>query len=157
MNLPIFLFHLNPSKNILYFWTAHTKPCFKLAQGFSLRNGRSEGLPPSPPPHPKEPPSPLPPPKTRFKMRVKLQSATKWVETLRPKRDFWRFPDFKIGKCSFFSPNPSMQCWAAVRATFRKQQTPQLWMEGTGEGCGVLCSLKLPYLTTMSQQFRRRL
>ena len=30
-------------------------------------------------------------------------------------------------------------------------------MEGTGEGCGFLCSLKLPYLSTMSQQFCRRL
>ena len=25
-----------------------------------------------------------------------------------------------------------MQCCAAVRATYRKQQTPQIWMEGTG-------------------------
>ena len=30
-------------------------------------------------------------------------------------------------------------------------------MEGTGEGCGFFCSLKSPYLSTMSQQFCRRL
>ena len=87
----------------------------------------------------------------------KLQSVTKWVETLRPKWTFWRFPDFKRGKDSFSSPIPSIQCCATVRATFRKQETSQLWMEGTGEGCGFLCSLKLPYLSTMSQQFCRRL
>ena len=32
-----------------------------------------------------------------------------------------------------------------------------LWMDGTGEGCGFFCSLKLPYLNTMSQQCCRRL
>ena len=26
-----------------------------------------------------------------------------------------------------------MQCCAAVQATYKKQQTPQLWMEGRGE------------------------
>ena len=41
-----------------------------------------------------------------------------------------------------------MQCCVTVQATFRKQQTPQLWMEGVREGCGFLCSLKLPYLST---------
>ena len=85
------------------------------------------------------------------------QSATKLVETLCHKEAFWRFPDFKRGKCSFSSPIPSMQCCATVRATFRKQQTQQLWMEGTREGCGFLCSLKLPYLSTTSRHFCRRL
>ena len=66
------------------------------------------------------------------KLIVKLQSTTKWVETLRPKWAFWRFPDFKRGKDSFSSPIPSMQCCATVRATFRKQETSQLWMEGIG-------------------------
>ena len=65
---------------------------------------------------------------------------------------FWRFPDFKRGKNSFSSPIPSMQCCAAVQVIFRKQQTLQLWMEGTGEECGFFCSLKLPYLRTMSQR-----
>ena len=87
------------------------------------------------------------------KFWIKLQSPTKWVETLHPKGAFWHFPDLKREKYSFPSPIPSMQCCAAVRATFRKQQTPQLWMEGTGEGSGFLCSQKLLYLSTMSQQF----
>ena len=75
---------------------------------------------------------------------LKLQSATKWVETLRPKWTFWRFPDFKRGKDNVSSPIPSMQCCATVRATFRKQETSQLWMEGTGEGCGFLCFRSYP-------------
>ena len=50
-----------------------------------------------------------------------------------------------------------MQCCADVQATYRKQPTPQLWKEGTGEGQRFFCSLKLPYLSTMSQQFWRRL
>ena len=43
-----------------------------------------------------------------------------------------------------------MQCCATGRATYREQQMPELWMEGTGEVCGSFCSLKLPYLSTMS-------
>ena len=39
---------------------------------------------------------------------------------------FLRFTDFKRRKGSFSSPIPSMQCCADVRATYRKQQTPQL-------------------------------
>ena len=50
-----------------------------------------------------------------------------------------------------------MQCFAAVQAASKKQQTPQLWLEGSGEGCGFFSSLKLPYLSTMSQQFCHRL
>ena len=38
----------------------------------------------------------------------------------------------KIG--CFSSPIPSMQCCATVRAIFKKQQTPQLWMAGQGRG-----------------------
>ena len=76
-----------------------------------------------------------------------LQSATKGAETLRG------VPDFKRGKYSFSSPIPSMQCCTAVQATYTKQQTPQHWMEGTGEGCGFFCFLKLSYLSIMSQQF----
>ena len=81
------------------------------------------------------------------------QSVTKWVETLCPKLGFLCFTDFKRRKYRFSSPILSMQCCANVRATYRKQQTPQLWMEGTREGCGFFCSLRLPYLSTMSQQF----
>ena len=61
---------------------------------------------------------------------------------------FLRFIDFKRRKYSFSFPIPSMQCCADVRATYRKQQTPQLWMKGAGEGCRFFCSLKLPYLNT---------
>ena len=88
---------------------------------------------------------------------TKQQSATKWVETLRPKLGF--FTVYKLQKEEIYlsSPIPSVQCCALVLATCRKQQTPQLWMEGTGEGCGFFCSPKLPYLSTMSQQFCRRL
>ena len=70
------------------------------------------------------------------------QLATNLVETLRPRGAFWRFTDFHRGKWSFSSPMPSMQCSAAVRATYRKQQTPQLWMKGRGRGVDsfVLCS-----------------
>ena len=58
--------------------------------------------------------------------REELQSATKLVVTLRPKGAFWRLTDFKRGKVSSPSPIPSMECCAAVQATRRKQQTPQL-------------------------------
>ena len=68
---------------------------------------------------------------------------------------FLHFTGFKRRKYNFSSPIPSMQCCADVRAPYRKQQTSQLWMEGTGEGCGFSCSLTLPYLSTMSRQFWR--
>ena len=102
---------------------------------------------------------------------------------------------------AFPSPIPSMQCCAAVRATYRRQQIPTLLnlerrrggrgslrgrrikgrergrekstpslfaffpipypfrrlLRRLGEGCGFFCSLKLPYMSTMSQQFCRRL
>ena len=83
----------------------------------------------------------------RQPLLAKLQSATKWVESLLPKGAFWRFPDVKRGIYSFSSPIPFMQCCATVRATYRKQYTPQLSMEGTGEGCWFFCSLKLPCLS----------
>ena len=44
------------------------------------------------------------------------------------------YTDFKKRKYSFYSPIPSMQCCADVWTTYRKQQTPQLWMEGQGRG-----------------------
>ena len=66
---------------------------------------------------------------------------------------FLCFTDFKRGKYNFSTPIPSMQCCAAVQATYRKQQTSQLRMEGTEEECGYFCSLKLPYLRTIFQLF----
>ena len=56
-----------------------------------------------------------------------------------------------------FLPQCNVQCCAHVLAIYRKQQTPQLWPKGTREGCGFFCSPKLPYLSSMSQQFCRLL
>ena len=91
----------------------------------------------------------------RFRFR---QSATKWVETLHPKLGFFYVLLTSKGGNIAFLPHPlrAMLCPCSV-ATYRKQHTPQLWMEGTGEGCRFFCSPKLPYLSTMSQQFFRRL
>ena len=46
-----------------------------------------------------------------------------------------------------FTDIPSMQCCAAVQATYRKRQTPRLWVEGRGGG-GFFCFLKSSYLST---------
>ena len=56
-----------------------------------------------------------------------------------------------------FLPHPLRAMLCPCSSYHRKQQTPQLWMEGTGEGCGFFCSLQSPYLGTMSHQFCRRL
>ena len=50
-----------------------------------------------------------------------------------PENGFLTFYQLKL---VFPHPLVSMQCCAAVPATCREQQTPQLWMEGRGEGCG---------------------
>ena len=78
-------------------------------------------------------------------------------DTLPLNWDFLPLNGLKRRENRFSSPISSMQCSADVRATYLKKQTPQLCMEGTGEGCGFLCSLKVPCLSTMSQQFCRRL
>ena len=51
------------------------------------------------------------------------------IETLYLKGSFWCFGDFQKGKWSFPSPIPS-----TVQVTYKKQQTPQLWMKGGGGG-----------------------
>ena len=68
-----------------------------------------------------------------------LQSATKWVETLRPKLGFFHFTDFKRVKYSFSSPIPSMQCCATVWATctYRQEHNKHPNFEWTGQGRGV--------------------
>ena len=74
-----------------------------------------------------------------------------------PQRGFLTFYRLQKGEIKLSLPLPSihhpfhsMLCrWA----TYRKQQTPQLWMEGRGKSCGIFCSLKLPCLSTMSQHF----
>ena len=59
-----------------------------------------------------------------------------WQNELRHfalKVAFWHLTDFKRGKYSFSTPHPSMQSCAAVRATYRNQQTrPLLWVRGWG-------------------------
>ena len=59
---------------------------------------------------------------------MNVQSATKRVETIRPKLGFFYVLLTSKGgnKALIPSPIPSMQCCAAVRATYRKQNTPTL-------------------------------
>ena len=60
----------------------------------------------------------------RFRFR---QSATKWVETLRPKAGFFTLYELQKEEIYLSRPIPSVQCWALVLATYRKQQkTPTL-------------------------------
>ena len=92
----------------------------------------------------------------RHKRCQRLQSATKWVETPRPKSTFWRFPDFEREKDSFSSPIPSMQCCATVRATFRKQETSQLWMEGEGRGVWILMFSEVSLCRRLSESQKWR-
>ena len=86
-------------------------------------------------------------------MPESFETVTKWVETLNPKGAFWRFPYFRRGNIAFPPPFPPYNVLPHVEATFRKQQTPKLWIEGTGEGSGFLCSLKLPYLSSCLKNF----
>ena len=52
-------------------------------------------------------------------------------------RHFEVFLTSKGENIPFPPPIPSMQCCTAVWATYRKQQTHHLWIEGTGGGGGV--------------------
>ena len=87
-----------------------------------------------------------------FKCSVWLQSQTKLVETLCPKgSDLWCFASLKERQNkAFLSPLPLHMLtllwhWLSYYCIpVKKQQTPQLWMEEGGEGCGLLCSPKLP-------------
>ena len=69
---------------------------------------------------------------------LELQSATELVETLCPKADVLLT---SRGEIKLSLPISSMQCCATVQATYTKQQKPQLWMKGSGEGGGFFCSL----------------
>ena len=80
-----------------------------------------------------------------FLLRPTIGDKMSWDTS--PYMDFLMFSWLQKGKRELFVPHPLPQCCATVRATFRKQETSQRWMEGTGEGCGFLCSLKLPYLS----------
>ena len=70
---------------------------------------------------------------------------------------FYNLLTSKGGNIAF--PPPSHPCNVVLmfELPIEKKQTPQIWMEGKGEGQRFFCSLKLPYLSTMSQQFWRRL
>ena len=64
---------------------------------------------------------------------------------------FLMFCQLKKGKLKLTLHHSLVQCFATVWALCRKQLTPQLWMEGRGEGCGLFCFQKLPHLKTVSQ------
>ena len=81
-----------------------------------------------------------------------LQSATKWLETLRPKLGFFHFTDFKGGNIAF--PPPSPPCNVVQLFKLPIENNKHHNFEWTRQGrCGFFCSLKLSYLKTMSQQF----
>ena len=63
--------------------------------------------------------------------RATIGDKVSW--NFRPTLRFFTLYWLQKRKSSSSSPTPSMQCCAAVGATHRKQQTPQLWMEGTGD------------------------
>ena len=71
--------------------------------------------------------------------QAKISHKISW-DTL-PKRCFLMFYWLQMEKIKIFHPHPSFQCCDTVWATYNNtQQTPQLWMEGTGKGCGFLFS-----------------
>ena len=61
---------------------------------------------------------------------------------LSSKGPFWLFANLKKGKIKLTFPHPSTQYFYAFWATSREHQTPQLWLERSGEECGLFCSLK---------------
>ena len=56
-------------------------------------------------------------------------------------------------------PPPSSPCNVVplFELPLENKKHPNFEWRGEGRGCGFLCSLKLPYLSTMSKQFCRRL
>ena len=77
----------------------------------------------------------------------KIGDKISW-DTL-PQTTFLTICQIKKRKLSFPSPTPCMQCCATVRATCRKQSTPQLWMQVGVGGEGLYCSPKLQHLKTI--------
>ena len=63
-----------------------------------------------------------------------LQSATEWVETLRPTWTFWCFPDFKRGKASFLSPIPSCNVVPLFELPLKNKKHPNVEWRGQGRG-----------------------
>ena len=62
------------------------------------------------------------------------QSATKWVETLRPKWTFWRFPDFKRGKDEFPPPSPPCNVVPLFELPLENKKHPNFEWRGQGRG-----------------------
>ena len=69
-----------------------------------------------------------------------LQSATKWVETLRPKLGYFMY----YWHIAF--PPPSSPCNIVLMFELPKEKNKQPTLKGgAGEGWGFFCSLKLPF------------
>ena len=83
-----------------------------------------------------------------------LQSATNSVETLRPIGVSDVLLTSKGGK-KLFLPHP-LHVILCRCSSYLQKTTNNPTLNG-GEGCGFFCSLKLPYLSTMSRLFCRRL
>ena len=62
----------------------------------------------------------------------------------------WRLANLKKEKIKLTLLHPSTHYFDAFRATSREQQTPQIWMKRTGEGCGLFCSPKREVSTIFS-------
>ena len=62
------------------------------------------------------------------------QSATKWVETLRPKWTFWRFPDFKGEKIMFPPPSPPCNVVPLFELPLENKKHPNFEWRGQGRG-----------------------
>ena len=92
----------------------------------------------------------------RSPLQFKLQSATKWVETLCPNLGFFYVSLTSKGdNIAFPSPSPPSNVVPLFKLPIENNKHPTF--EWRGQGRGVDCSLRLPYLSTMSQQFCRRL
>ena len=77
----------------------------------------------------------------------KQQSATKLVEILCPKGNFWRFTDFKRGKNAFPPPSSPYNVVPLFELPIENNKHPR------GQGRGVDC---LAYLNTISPRFCRQ-
>ena len=69
-----------------------------------------------------------------YKQLTNLQSATKWVETLRPKWTFWRFPDFKGEKIMFPHPSPPCNVVPLFELPLENKKHPNFEWRGQGRG-----------------------
>ena len=77
--------------------------------------------------------------------------------SVRNKGDFWRFPDFKRGKCSFYSPSPPCNVVPLFELPQENNKNPSIEWRGQGRDVDSFVLWSPPYLNNMSQQFCRRL